>query len=252
MSDERRKTEGVAIITMRGEEVKSRWLAAGISARALSVQEGPAWPEHRPPVVLDTIGLPVEMLVVLLADPPKVHQSNAQQQPAIWANVPPPTQPNPWQDAPFVPIAALADGADWRTLRLLALCPAVRLIGPDDPDVWRQWIGHLAAMRAPQRAAPAPAWLIPSPPPLRLDPLLLRALAVFQRSPSVRIAAERCKVSESTMARLLRTTRNVLGMPSGDVFRFRPAEQAALILERLASALPAAQKQPPESRTALH
>ena len=62
MIHERRKTEGLAIVTVRAEYIKPRCLAAGIAARALTVQEGSAWPEHRPPVVLDTVGLPVEVL----------------------------------------------------------------------------------------------------------------------------------------------------------------------------------------------
>jgi hypothetical protein len=234
MINERRKIEGVAIVTARAEYIKPRCLAAGIAARALTVQEGPAWPEHRPPVVLDTVGLPVEVLVALLANPPRMKSPKANERPAAPVSGLPAELARAEKDAaPFAPLVTLADADDWRTLRLLALCPAVRLIGPADPLELRPWIRHLAKMQTLRRAAPAPAWLIPPPSPLRLDPLLLRALAMLQVSPSVRIAAERCGVSESTMSRLLRATRGVLGMPPGDVSRFRPEEQAAMILARL-------------------
>jgi hypothetical protein len=234
MIHERRTTEGLAIVTMRAEYIKPRCLAAGIASRALTVQEGPAWPEHRPPVVLDTVGLAVEVLVALLADPPKVKTLRANKRSAAPVSGLPAALAKAAKDAtPLAPLVALADADDWRTLRLVALCPAVRLIGPADPAELRPWIRHLAIMQTLRRTGPAPAWLISPPPPLRLDPLLLRALAALQVSPSVRIAAERCDVSESTMSRLLRATRGVLGMPPGDVSRFRPAEQAALILAQL-------------------
>jgi hypothetical protein len=228
MIQERRTTDGVAIVTTRAEYIKPRFLAAGIPARVLPVQDGPAWPAHRPPLVLDTIGLPVEVLVALLADPPNVSGLPAH----AWA-------PNTASTGVLV---ALADAGDWRALRLLALCLAVSLIAPDDPATLRPWIRQLATVQMPRRSQPMPVWLIPPPPPLRLAPLLLRALAALQTSPSIRLAAERCGVSESTMARLLRTTRGVLGMPPGTVSRFYPAEQAALILRRLGTDAPLARQ----------
>jgi hypothetical protein len=236
MIHERRTTEGLAIVTARAEYIKPRCLAAGIAARALTVQEGSAWPEHRPPLVLDTVGLPVEVLVALLADPPKVKRANYQT--AARPAAPPVEQIRTLKDIPLAPLVALADADDWRTLRLLALCAAVRLICPADPAELRPWIRHLAMMQTLRRTAPAPAWLVSPPPPLRLDPLLLRALAALQVSPSVRVAAEQCDVSVSTMSRLLRATRGVLGMPPGDVSRFRPQEQAAMILARLGADSP--------------
>jgi hypothetical protein len=242
MIHERRKTEGLAIVTARAEYIKPRCLAAGVAARALTVQEGPAWPEHRPPLVLDTVGLPVEVLVALLANPPKVKRANYQTAARPAALLVEQARA-PKEATPLAPLVALADADDWRTLRLLALCPAVRLIGPSDPAELRPWIRHLAMMQTLRRTAPAPAWLISPPPPLRLDPLLLRALAALQVSPSVRIAAEQCDVSVSTMSRLLRATRAVLGMPPGDVSRFRPEEQAAMILARLGADSPLAPKQ---------
>jgi hypothetical protein len=249
MIHERRTTEGLAIVTARADYIKPRCLAAGIAARALTVQDGPAWPEHRPPLVLDTIGLPVEVLVILLADPPKLKM--AKYQTAAHSVALPAEQRRAPKHIPFAPLVALADASDWRTLRLLALCSAVRLIGPADPAELRPWIRHLAMMQTLRRTAPAPAWLISPPPPLRLDPLLLRALAALQVSPSVRVAAEQCDVSVSTMSRLLRATRGVLGMPSGDVSRFRPEEQAAMILARLGADSSLVAKQTREGHSAL-
>jgi hypothetical protein len=243
MIDERRKTQGVAIVTARADYIKPRCHTAGIAARVLTVQEGPTWPEHRPPLVLDTVGLPVEVLVALLADPPRMKSPKANYQTAARPAALPVEQTTAPKNLPLAPLAALANAGDWRTLRLLALCPAVRLIGPADPADLRPWIRHLAMVQTLRRAAPAPAWLISPPPSLRLDPLLLPVLAALQVSPSVRVAAEQCDVSESTMSRLLRATRGVLGMPPGDVSRFRPEEQAAMILARLGADSPLAAKQ---------
>ncbi len=151
------------------------------------------------------------MLVALLAEPPNVSGLPAH----AWA-------PNTASTGVLV---ALADAGDWRALRLLALCLAVSLIASDNPATLRPWIRQLATVQIPRRSQPMPVWLIPPPPPLHLAPLLLRALAALQSSPSIRLAAERCGVSESTMARLLRTTRGVLGMPPGDDVAF-PSRRA--------------------------
>ena len=165
------------------------------------MQEGPAWPEHRPPVVLDTVGLPVEVLVVLLADPPKMKSSKANHQLTVQVSASPAEQMRTLKEVPFAPLAALADAGDWRALRLLALCPAVRLICPADPAELRPWIRHLAMMRTLRRIAPVPAWLISPPPPLRLDPLLLRALAALQVNPSVGCKIDPLRSFNTAMAR---------------------------------------------------
>jgi hypothetical protein len=71
MIDERHKTQGVAIVTARAEYMKPRCLAADIVARADSA--GRTYlAGNRPPLVLDTVGLPVEVLVGLLANPPRM------------------------------------------------------------------------------------------------------------------------------------------------------------------------------------
>jgi hypothetical protein len=204
MIGERRTTDGLAIVTTTGRAacITQRCRAAQLPARVLAVQEGPAWPVLRPPALLDTIGLAVEVLVRLL-----VH-------------------------APPAPLIALADPHEWRTLRLLALCPAIRLVSADDIAPLRVWVRHLASM-LPTRSTPPTAWLIPAPPPLPLDPLVLSILAAIMASPSYTMAAVQCHISESTIYRVLRATRTTLRLPHGTVARFRPAELAALILDRL-------------------
>jgi hypothetical protein len=220
MTDERRRQLGVAIVTARPGLIKQCYRAAGFGARVLMVQAGPSWPEHRAPVVLDTIGLPLGELVALLANPP--------------ALLPATHQPIGGRRAPAtdVPLIAFAAAQDWRALRLLTLCPAVRLICPDDPAVLWRWLPHLGGAVAARADAPL-IWLVAPPPALQLDPLLLPILAALPSAPSLRMVAARCAISESTLARVLRGTRTALGLPPGEVARFRPDELAALLLERL-------------------
>jgi hypothetical protein len=168
--------------------------------------------------LLDTIGLAVEVLVTLL-----VH-------------------------APPAPLIALADPDEWRTLRLLALCPSVRLVSADDIAPLRVWVRHLASM-LPTRSTPPVVWLIPAPPPLPLDPLVLSILAAIMASPSYTMAAAQCHVSESTIYRVLRATRATLKLPHGTIARYRPAELATLILDRLGADAPGINDLPSRSRS---
>lgn len=201
----RRVTSGVAIVTTaaRAASVRQRYDATGLVARVLVVQDGPSWPAHRPPVILDTIGLPVAILIGLLVN------------------------------APPAPLFALADRADWRTLRLLGLCGAVRLIAPDDALVTCRWMHYLQGTVAAQASARTRVWILPAPPPLPLDPLLLPILAALPSSSSYAAAAACCPLSTSTLYRVLRVTRLALGLPAGTLERFGPPDLARLILDRL-------------------
>lgn len=214
MITERRTKRGVAIVSAR-PSVKWRYECAGVPNGIYSVQDGNTWPDHRPPVVLDTIGMAVQTLVALLACPPRVAAAHQ-----------------------HVPLLALADPFDWRVLRLLNLCPAVRLVCPDDPTTLQRWLQHLDGIVPARTGAALSGWMLDPAPDLNLDPLLLPALAALPSSPSIRAAAERCAVSESTMARLLRVTKARLGLPPGDVSRFRPDDLAATILDQLGADSP--------------
>jgi hypothetical protein len=220
MIQERRNTTGLAVVTTVGRAAQIERLvrATEMSARILMVQDGPAWPMLRPPTLLDTIGLLPEVLVALLAT------------------------------SPPSPLVALADPADWRALRLLALCPAVRVIMADDMATLRRWVGHLASLLPRYRTRAEPVWLVPAPAPLPLHPLVLPVLAALLSSPSYTMAAVRCQVSESTIYRVLRTTRATLKLPPGAVARFRPAELAARILDRLGADAPVITDLPTHSR----
>ena len=231
---ERRERRGVAIVTMRSN-IKWRYESAGIPNGIYSVQDGNTWPDHRPPLVLDTIGMPLSILVALLADPPRMKQA----QPDVTTRSSADAPMSKLQDKPLcLPFIAFADPHDWRTLRLLKLCPTVQLVCADDPETFRRWLPHLAGMLLTRSGNPSDGWLVDPAPELNLDPLLLAALAVLPSSPSLRVAAERCGVSESTMARMLRATKATLGLPRGDVSRFRPDELAAIILDRLGADAP--------------
>lgn len=217
-----RQRPGVAIVTARPLPIKALYGDAGLPSRPLLVQPGPSWPAHHALMVLDTIDLPASELVILLADPPQ-------------ANWPPPaTMRSGLRAKPnYLPLIAFARPNDWRTLRLLSLCSSVRLICPGDPTQLARWVLHIEAAIAARSGLSPTAWLVEPPTDLKLDPLLLPALAVLPYAASLRIAAERCGVSESALARMLRITKATLGLPPGDVCRFRPDELAALILERL-------------------
>ena len=215
-----RQRHGVAIVTARPLPIKALYGDAGLPSRPLLVQPGPSWPEHGAPVVLDTIDLPASELVALLADPPQANRPAAVRS-GLQA------KPN------YMPLIAFARPNDWRTLRLLGLCSSVRLICPGDPTQLSRWISHIEAAVSVRPGLSPAAWLVEPPPALKLDRLLLPALAALPYAASLRIAAERCAVSESALARMLRTTKATLGLPPGDVCRFKPDELAALILDRL-------------------
>jgi hypothetical protein len=224
MIQERRNSSGLAVVTTvgRAAQIERQTRATGIPTRILMVQDGPTWPVLRPPALLDTISLLPDVLVALLA------------------NTPP------------SPLIALADPVDWRALRLLALCPAVRLITADDTAALRMWVCHLASVLPPRATQATPVWLVPAPAPLALHPVLLSVLAALLSSPSYTIAAVQCQVSESTIYRVLRATRATLELPHGAVARFRPAELAARILDRLGADAPGINDLPSRSRSVPH
>jgi hypothetical protein len=263
MIEQRRDIRGIAVVTTaaRAASMKQLCAAASLPARVLAVQEGLTWPEARPPIVLDTVGMPLEMLITLLAYPPLVQKvpvsllhrarvaqgraASAAQAVLLGEN----TEP--------MPLGVLADPDDWRTLRLLPLCPSVRMVSSADQMVLRRWVRHLSGALTPRQSAHSLVWLFAPPPPvptqlavdqaaarhILCDPLLLRVLAALPSSPSYMSVALRCKVSMSTLSRTLRAVRSALDLPPGDVSRFSPAELAAMIFERLDTDSPAAGKQ---------
>lgn len=232
---DRRKQPGMAIVTVRSG-IKWRYESAGVPNRVYRVQNGNTWPNYRPPLVLDTIGMPAQMLVDLLADPPKVQDE--QPETATQAAIKNPQTNKLQEKSQFAPLIALADPHDWRALRLLKLCPMVQLVCPDDPLAFRYWLPNFDSIVLTRSGDPLAGWLVDPAPDLKLDPLLLAALAVLPLSPSTRVAAERCGVSDSTMARMLRLTKTMLKIPPGEISRFRPEEVAAIILDRLGSDSP--------------
>lgn len=233
---ERRKQSGIAIVSVRSN-IKWRYESAGIPNGVYPVQEGNRWPDYRPPLVLDTIGMPPQMLVDLLANPPQLKKEQPPN--AMRLSACSEQQTSKISEKPrYVPIIALAHPSDWRALRLLKLSPLVQMACPDEPAKFQGWIRHLDAIVPARSGAPLTAWMLPPAPDLNLDPLLLPALAVMRSSPSIRIVAERCEASESKIARMLRGTKATLGLPPGDVSRFRPDELAATILDRLGADAP--------------
>ncbi len=258
MTGDRRYMEGVVVVTTteRASRVKQRFLTGNVSARVLPVQDGPAWPQLRPPLILDTIDMPVEMLVALLANPPVIKRSSASvvdQAPTAQPRTLPATRATMLREhVELVPIGALADPRDWRTLRLLMLCPAVRLISADDLSLVRRWAYHLSSTLPPRRRASEPACLFAPPSPLPMqqaaqsvlrDPLLLPLLAALLSCPTYAAIAARCGVSDSQLSRRLRVVRTALGLPAGDRSRPAPADLARMILEYLSADSPLASQQ---------
>ena len=212
---DRRQMAGIAVVTVRTGQ-KLRYQDAGLACQMLSLQDtGPLsnpWPLHRPPIVLDTIGLPIHDLVRCL----------------VWSSHP--VQRHPGS-------IVLADPADVLRLRLIALCPTVAMIGGDDPELLSRWLPHLGRMPL-RREMALPIWLMPPPHHLPLDPLLLRVLMVLPTVSNWSRAAALCDVSASTLSRCLRRTRVVLALPEGRGTRWTPDAFARLVFNRLATVNP--------------
>lgn len=209
-------------MTRRPRQMDSYCEAAGLPARVLSVQSGPAWPEHRPPVLLDTIGLPVEELVVLLARPPRLGTA-----PVARA-----------AERPFARVVALADPADCCALRLLGLCPAVELVCAENPAGLVRWLVYLEQRVVARSRGGQTIWLIEPPADAPLAAELLPILAALLVSPSNSEVAARCGLSDSTLYRTLRAIRTSLGLPASATGRLDPADLFERIIARLSDPRP--------------
>lgn len=204
MSDGRDRA-AVWVVTGRGGVLRGAGASVGLRVKVVPVQDGPTWPTLCPPVVIDTIGMAPSVLVALLVD------------------------------APPAPLVALAAAADWRTLRLLESCPAVGVISPVLTATLPIWLRHLDGVRV-DRGGSAPIWLLPRPPLPPLGWRVMRVLHALQASTTLRAAAQRCGMSESSLYRLLRATRVAVGLPSGAVQHVgSPTALAEAILDRLAA-----------------
>lgn len=193
-------TASVVAVSRRATAFKQHCCAAQLSLNVLAVQDGPAWPQLCSPVLLDMHGIADSDLLQLLAHPPTV------------------------------PLLVLADPARYRALTLLALTPTVRMVCAD-LHILARWIPLLPmAIDAPH--AP-PLWLMPKPLLPPLDPQFVPVLAALWCSSSYRSAATRCGLSESTLYRIVRSSRTVLQLPAGAVTRFSPHDLAICMFERL-------------------
>lgn len=222
MLPERRIQMGIVVVTKRPRQVGVHCQAAGLPARVLSVQSGPAWPELRPPVLLDTIGLPVEELVALLARPPRLSAAPGDRA----------------AERPFAPVMALADPADCCVLRLLGLCPAVELVCAESPQGLARWLAYLEQRVVARSRGGQTIWLIEPPADAPLEPALLSILAALLVSPSYSDVAAHCGLSDSTLYRTLRAIRTGLGLPTSTTGRLEPADLFRRIIERLADPQP--------------
>src|SRR6266508_996430 len=131
ITTERRKRRGVAIVTERSS-IKWRYESAGIRNGFYSVQDGNKWPDFRPPLVLDTMGMPPQVLVELLANPPqakKVQPHNELRLPVLSE----PQASKLLGKPQYVPLIALAIPCVCLPLLLLKLSPTVQLVGPVEP-----------------------------------------------------------------------------------------------------------------------
>lgn len=196
----------LAIVTMR-PGVKARYAAAGVDVAAYCIQEGGHWPQipDELPIVLDTIGMPPDLLIQLLSWVPDT-------------------------------LVVIAEPEALLTLRLLAMSQDVQLVLPDDPNALRQ------CQRFVPNLIPGGqmGWMIP-PPPLALAWRLeqeglaaLRVLAALREAQTMQAAAKRRGVSKATLSRQLAALRRALGLPPGREKRDRPSVHAAQILEWLA------------------
>jgi hypothetical protein len=213
---ERRSHQGIALLSMRRVALTLRLAAVHVPVRHLLPQLGPPIvPEFRPPLLLDTIEMPLPLLVTILWE-----VSRARTAMPTLALVPP--------DRPGV-------------ARLAALSRSVHaLIADDVPDatlgLWVRMapqFGRRSASVAPVEVGlPAlPAGMGPLPA-FTLD--VIHALVPFGGRPAATLteAAQRVGVSRRLFCYQLAALRAVVGLPADR--RYRPPNLAAALCAALA------------------
>lgn len=208
---------GVAVISWRRPWISQHLQAAGASSRHIIPQLGPSLlPAFRPPLLLDTVGMPLPLLVAIL-----------------WELS---------QGRDVTPTLALLPLNQPGLARLLTLPLAVNVLIADTvpTDTLGLWL-RLAPQLERRSASASPAIVGLGPPPADLLNLpahtldALHALAPYGSAPpaSITEAAERAGMSRRLFCYQLAAIRAVVGLPS--TRRYRPSALAAAICEALVS-----------------
>ena len=217
LGQERRYHQGIAVISLRRVELSRRLKAANVLFRHMIPQLGPTLvPELRPPLLLDTIGMPLPMLVAILWE-----LSRARHIMPTLALVPP--------DQPLL-------------ARLAALPLSVHALVADDVTdetlgLWAR-TAHIIGRR-PGSLAPVEVGIpLTSAGKLNLPAYtldVLHALSPFGgRSPVNMVeAAQRVDMSRRLFCYQLAAIRAVVGIPPDR--RYRPAALASAIYAGIAS-----------------
>lgn len=214
---ERRSHQGIAVISLRRVELTRRLKAAHAPFRHIVPQLGPTLvPELRPPLLLDTIGMPLPMLVAILWELSRARN--------------------------IMPTLALVPPDQPGLARLIALPRSVHALVAD--DVTDETLGLWARMahlieRRPGSMAPVEVGMpmtsagMVNLPAYTLD--ALHALSPFGGKPPATMteAAQRAGISRRLFCYQLAAIRAVVGIPSDR--RYRPPALASTICAAIAA-----------------
>ncbi len=211
-----RSLVGGAVVSERRAWLREQLQAAGIGFRFLLLQSttrGNIIPALLPPVIIDTVGMPLATVVGLFDD--------------LQAMKPlPPT---------VVVVAPEAVGQQ----RLALLCPAVYALVTDAllPNL-RPLITHMGVVGRQRYSGVVPLCLGFTPAPLAraVDATVIPVLAVLTASRTFDEAAATMTMSTRTLHRKLATLRTQLGLPSATSTRYRPQEVVDALLDAIADA----------------
>lgn len=215
IGNERRRQPGVAVISWRRPWITQQLAAAGIPSRHILPQPGPTLlPAFRPPLLLDTVEMPLPLLVAILWELNRVRE--------------------------LTPTLALLPPTEPGLARLLALPLAISVLLADTvpTDILGLWL-RLAPQIVRRTASTPPALVGLGPPPADLLNLpvytldALYALAPYGAPPagSITEAAQQAGISRRLFCYQLAAIRAVVGVPASR--RYRPPDLAAAICAAL-------------------
>lgn len=224
IGNERRHQPGVAVLSLRRLWISQQLASAGIPSRHIIPQLGPTLlPAFRPPLLLDTVDMPLPLLVAILWELSRMRE--------------------------LTPTLALLPPTEPGLARLLALPLAISVLLADTvpTDTLGLWL-RLAPQIVRRTAATPPAMVGLGPPPPELLSLpaytldALRALAPYGGPPAVSIteAAQQAGISRRLFCYQLAAIRAVVGVPA--TRRYRPPDLAEAICAALAEPILAASR----------
>lgn len=215
-SADRRRADGVAVISFRRAWLTLRLHAAGVAVRHVVPQLGePLLPAIRPPLLLDAASMPPRLLPAILRELGRMR--------------------------PILTLALIAGDAPGLG-QLVALAPAVQVVLSDTvpPATLALWL-RMAPILAHRPVDVPPAWVGVAAPALPLPGATLDALyalAPYGAAPaaSLTAAARRIGMSRRQLCYHLAALRAVVGIPRQR--RYRPLALATAICQAITTPRP--------------